>query len=185
VKLVVVSGTRVPPETTITAGPAEGAQVSDYGTFEFTGIDDVAPPSELVYECKVDTEDWSSCESPLGPASTEDGWHTLSVRALDDMLNADPTPAERRWRIDTRSPSKPHVARKGKTLRLTAADRGTPSRRLRFKCAVDAKRLHACPSLLRLRLPARRHVLRARAVDPAGNESGVRIFRFAVRRSPR
>ena len=182
-KVVVVSGTRVPPQTTITAGPAEGKQLSDYGTFEFTGIDDVAPPSELEYECKVDAENWSSCDSPFGPASTEDGWHTLSVRALDDMLNADPTPAQRHWRIDTQSPSKPHVVRKGKTLRFSATDRGTPSGSIRFKCSIDAKRLHLCPSRLRVRLPAGRHALRARAVDPAGNESDVKLVRFAVSRS--
>ena len=182
-KVVVVSGTHLPPQTTITAGPAEGAQVPDYGTFEFTGTDDVAPPSELEYECKVDDEEWSSCDSPFGPASTVDGWHTLSIRALDDMLNADPTPAQRRWRIDTQSPSKPQVVRKRKTLRLTATDRGTPSGSVRFKCSVDSKRLHVCASRLRLRLPAGRHVLRARAVDPAGNESDVKIVRFAVRRS--
>jgi hypothetical protein len=186
-QVVVVSGTHIPPDTSITAGPAEGSQVPDYGNFEFVGTDDVTPPSELEYECKVDDEDWSSCDSPFGPATTVDGWHALSIRALDDMLNADPTPAQRHWRIDTQSPSKPKVIvsrRRGAAvteLRLSATDRGTPAKRLRFRCAVDSKRLHACASRYRLRLRAGRHVLRVRAVDPAGNQSDARIARFAVR----
>ena len=84
-KVVVASGTHVPPDTTISDGPAEGAEISDYGDFAFTGTDDVAPPSELTFECKVDGDEWSECFTPYGPATTVDGWHTLSVRALDDM----------------------------------------------------------------------------------------------------
>lgn len=182
-ELVVVSGTPVPPDTRITAGPADGAQVPDYGNFEFQGIDDVAPPSEITFECKVDSGEWSECFTPYGPATTVDGWHTLSVRALDDMANVDPTPAVRHWRIDTRAPSKPKVVRSGATIRFSAKDQGTPARRLRFRCAIDARLLHACGSRLRVRLTARRHVLRVRAVDPAGNQGDVNTVRFVVRRS--
>jgi hypothetical protein len=183
IKVVAVSGTHVPPETTITAGPRDGAEVPDYGLFEFKGTDDVAPPSELTFECKVDGDEWSECFSPYGPDTIAEGWHTLNVRALDEMGNADPTPAHRRWRIDTLSPSKPRVARVGRaTFRFSATDRGTPSRRLRFRCAIDSKRLHTCGSRVRWELPARRHVVRVRAVDPAGNESDVKTVRFTVSR---
>jgi hypothetical protein len=182
-RIVVVSGTHVPPETTITDGPPDGAELPDYGLYVFAGSDDVAPAEEITFECKVDDEDWSSCDSPFAPVTIGDGRHTLSVRALDDMLNADPSPAQRRWRTDSRRPSKPKVVRKGTTFRFSAKDRGTPTKRLKFRCAIDSKRLHACGSRLRARLPARRHVLRVRAVDPAGNESDVKIVRFNVRRS--
>ena len=180
--LVVVSGSRIAPDTTIAAGPAEGSQTSDYGYWEFTGTDDVTPATELTYECKVDEGEWSSCETPFGPATTADGWHTLSVRALDDMLNADPTPAQRRWRIDTVSPSKPKVARLRRTLYFSAKDDGTPSRQLSYRCALDSKQLHGCGTSVRIRFPARRHVLRVRALDPARNESDLRIVRLAGRR---
>jgi hypothetical protein len=184
-QVVIVSGTHVPPETTITDGPADGAELPDYGVYTFTGSDDVAPESEITFECKLDAEDWTSCESSFAPVTVEDGWHTLRVRALDDMLNTDPTPAQRRWRTDSRSPRKPRVARSQRArstqFRFSSKDAGTPASHLRFRCAVDAKRLHACSSLYRLRLPAGRHVLRVRAADPAGNESGVKIVRFAVR----
>jgi hypothetical protein len=175
-QIVVVSGSHVSPETRITSGPRDGAQVRDERTFGFTGTDDVAPLDELRFECAIDGEEWSDCESPVG-GIIADGWHTLRVRALDDMLNADPTPAHRRWRIDTRSPSKPKVVRRGTMLQFSAEDRGTPSGRIRFRCAVDEKRLHACSS--RLRLPAEGHFVRVRAVDPAGNMSGMKIVRLA------
>jgi hypothetical protein len=187
-RVVVVSGTHVPPETTITDGPQDGAELPDYGLYVFSGADDVAPRTEITFECKVDAQEWSSCASPFAPVTIEDGWHTLSIRALDDMLNADPTPAQRRWRTDSKSPSKPRVARflRGNSaltqFRFSSSDAGTPARRLRFQCAVDAKRLHVCGSRHRVRLPSGRHVLRVRTADPAGNKSDVRIVRFAVRR---
>lgn len=185
-EIVAVSGTHVPPDTRITGGPRNGAEVRDEKTFEFTGTDDVASPPELTFECKVDAEDWSACESP-GGGVVEDGWHTLRVRALDDMLNADPTPAIRRWRIDTKAPSRPRAAgpRLARTdspeYRFSSTDPGTPRRRIRFRCAFDTKRLHVCTSAYRRHLPQGRHVLRVRAVDPAGNESGTTTVRIVLR----
>ena len=108
-EVVAVSGTHVAPDTTITGGPRDGAEVREEQTFEFTGSDDVADPSELTFECKVDTDDWSACESPEGGV-LDNGRHTLLVRAVDEMLNVDPTPAKRRWRLDTKAPSRPSVA---------------------------------------------------------------------------
>lgn len=185
-QIVVVSGTHVPPDTTFTFGRPDGAEVPNYGQqFGFVGIDDVAPPSEITYECKLDAEEWSDCQSPLRPATTEEGWHMQSVRAFDEMLNVDPTPARRRWRIDTKSPSKPNVVvlrrRRAVTeFHLSATDRGTPARRLRFRCALDAWRFHACASSFRRRLPSGRHVLRVYAFDPAGNGS-MKTVRFVIR----
>jgi hypothetical protein len=185
-EIVVVSGTRVPPDTRITGGPRDGAEVREQKTFEFTGTDDVVSPPDLTFECKVDAEEWSACQSPLGGV-LEDGWHTLRVRALDDMLNADPTPAKRRWRIDTRAPSRPSVAgprlarEDSPEYRFSSADPGTLRRRIRFRCAFDTKRLHVCSSASRRHLPPGRHVLRVRAVDPAGNESGTTTVRIVLR----
>jgi hypothetical protein len=188
-EIVIVSGTHVPPDTRFTFGPVNGAELSGYGQFGFVGIDDVAPPSELTYECKLDARDWSECASPLSSETHDQGWHTLSVRALDDMLNVDPTPAMRRWRIDTEEPSKPKVvvsSRPGTAkakFRIFATDRGTPMRRLRFRCAVDHTPFRACGSRFVLRLHSGRHSLRVCATDPAGNRSAPKIVRFVVRRS--
>jgi hypothetical protein len=178
-EIVVVSGTHVPPNTRITAGPPNGAEVRDERTFEFTGTDDVAPADELRYECMVDGADWSDCESPVGGV-VADGWHTLRVRALDDMLNADPSPTQRRWRIDSRPPSRPSVTLRNGVYRFSSKDRGTPARRIAFRCGVDTKRLHACGSRLRLKIRSGRHVLRVRAVDPASNQSGTTTVRLRL-----
>jgi large repetitive protein len=184
-EIVVVSGTHVPPDTTITRGPRNGAEVRGQPIFDFTGSDDVVSPNDLTFECSVDADEWSSCESPLAGV-IEDGWHTLRIRALDDMLNVDPTPAARSWRIDTKAPSRPSVraprpATRGTVYRFSSTDRGTSSHRLRFRCAIDTRRLHACASRYRLQLPPGRHVLRVRAVDPAGNESGTTTVRLVIR----
>jgi hypothetical protein len=185
-RIVVTSGTHVPPETTITYGPPDRAELPDFGLYVFSGTDDVAPHGEITFECKIDAANWSPCTSPFAPVTTDEGWHTLSIRALDDMLNADPTPAQRRWRTDSRSPSRPRVVRlrRGNStltqFRFSSTDAGTPTRRLRFRCAVDSKRLHACGSRYRVRLPSGRHVLRVRALDPAGNQSGVSAVRVRV-----
>ena len=179
-ELVVVSGTRVPPQTTITSGPSNGAQVREQRVFAFTGADDVAPADQIEFECQVDREEWSSCESPLGGV-VADGWHTLGVRALDEMLNADPSPAQRRWRIDSQAPSRPRVTLRNGVYRFSSKDRGTPARRITFRCGIDTKRLHACGSRLRLRIRSGRHVLRVRGVDPAGNQSGTTTVRLRLR----
>ena len=185
-EVVAVSGTHVAPDTTITGGPPDGAEVREEQTFEFTGSDDVADPSDLTFECKVDTDDWSACESPEGGV-LDNGRHTLLVRAVDEMLNVDPTPAKRRWRLDTKAPSRPRVAgpRFAQTsspqYRFSSADAGTPRRRVRFRCAFDSRRLHPCSSAYRRHLRQGRHVLRVRAVDPAGNESRMTTARIVVR----
>jgi hypothetical protein len=185
-EVVAVSGTHVPPDTTITGGPRDRAEVRRQQLFEFTGSDDVVGPPDLTFECKVDAEEWSSCESPVGDL-VDDGRHTFSVRALDDMLNADPTPARRSWRVDTKSPSRPSVRgpRLSTTLspvyRFSSRDAGTASSRIRFRCAFDTKRLHVCSTTYHRRLTQGRHVLRIRAVDPAGNESGTTTVRIVSR----
>jgi hypothetical protein len=187
-KIAIVSGTLVPPDTTFTFGPANGTELSGYGQFGFVGTDDVAPPNELTYECKVDRRGWSECASPLSSPTHDEGWHTLSVRALDDMLNVDATPAMRRWRIDTQEPSKPKAvvsSLRGPKVKFGffATDRGTPARRLRYRCALDHTRFRACGSRFALRLRSGRHSLRVCAIDPAGNRSAPKVLRFIVRPS--
>jgi hypothetical protein len=185
-EVVAVSGTHVAPDTTISGGPLDGAEVREEQTFEFTGTDDVLDPSELTFECKNDADDWSVCESPEGGV-LDDGWHTIHVRALDEMLNVDPTPATRRWRLDTKAPSRPRVVgprfarASSPQYRFSSADPGTPRRRVRFRCAFDTKRLHGCSATYGRRLRQGRHVLRVRAVDPAGNESRTTTARIVVR----
>jgi len=58
------------------------------------------------FECRIDSGRWTSCSSPdsLSPALTE-GSHTFDVRAIDEALNTDTTPASDTWIIDSGAPS--------------------------------------------------------------------------------
>jgi hypothetical protein len=185
--IVVVSGSRVPPETRLTAGPAEGSMVADsHAEFAFAGSDDVLQPAELTFECKADEDAWRDCPTPWG-IGLDDGRHTFSVRAIDEMLNVDQTPAQRTWTVDTTGPSKPvirgpRLVRSGKkvVLRFSATDELAGG--VRFKCAVDSTRLRRCRAIHRARLRPGRHIMRVRALDRLGNQSEVATFRVRVTR---
>jgi hypothetical protein len=188
--IIRASGSRIPPDTELTAGPAEGSMTADTAlVFQFTGSDDVLQPSQLTFECKTDEEGWEACTSQP-EVYVDDGRHTFSVRAVDDMLNVDPTPAQRTWTTDASGPSKPIVrgprsVRKGKrvVLRFSATDALAGG--VRYKCAVDSRRLRNCPAVLRLKLRPGRHVVRVRAVDRLGNQGEVASFRIRVKRARR
>ena len=49
----------------------------EYATFELAGTDDVAPPSEITFECKVDAQEWVPCETSFWSDATDEGWHTV------------------------------------------------------------------------------------------------------------
>lgn len=66
------------------------------------------------------------------------------------------------------------------TFRFASHEPGVSAKAIRFRCAVDSTRLHACPSPYRVRLRAGRHLLRVRAVDPRGRSSATTSVRIAV-----
>lgn len=188
--LVVVSGSRVPPDTQLTAGPGEGTMTAELELqFAFTGSDDVLQPSQLTFECKTDDDPWRECTSPLS-VSPRDGRHTFSVRAFDEMLNVDQSPAQRTLTVDTTGPSKPIIrgprsVRTGKrvVLRFSASDE--LARGVRFRCAFGSARLRNCPAVLRRKLRPGRHIVRVRALDRLGNQSELSTFRVRVKRTRR
>jgi hypothetical protein len=188
-KVVVVSGSRVPPDTQITSGP-QGTVRTVTASFDFTGTDDAIAPADLTFECKLGEDSWRDCASPHADTYT-DGSYTLSVRAIDEMLNVDPTPAQRTWILDTTGPSKPVIrgprsVRKGVlTVRFSSSDEFTPTGRIRYKCALDSRRLKSCPAVFRKRVRPGRHVLRAKAVDSVGNQGDLATFRILVKQKRR
>lgn len=190
--IVAVSGSRIPPDTQLTVGPREGSWTENLTpTFEFTGSDDAIQPAQLTFECKLDGDAWRACTSP-NQISVEDGRHTMSVRASDDMLNVDSTPAVRNWIVDTNEPSKPVIrgrrsVRSGQkvVLRFSATDALTPVRQLRFRCSVDGRRMRPCPKVYRVRLRSGRHQVRVRALDRVGYLGPVAKARITVVRARR
>jgi hypothetical protein len=118
------------------------------------------------------------------PAATHPG--DVSVSASGASSNASAAAA---WSVgdvvfaaksDSAAPRRPVVrgslvVRGGRTAvyHLSATDAFTPAAAVRFLCGVDAASLRPCAARLLLRLSPGSHVLRVRAVDPAGNRSAV------------
>jgi hypothetical protein len=175
------------PETDIASGPADDSYNSAAGVdFAFVGRDDVAAADQLVFECDVDGGGWGPCTSPKHYDGLADGRHTFAVRAVDPAANVDETPATRAWAVDTTAPVAPGVVGPRRTssprprYRLVSHDDGTPGTQLRYRCAFDSRRLRPCESRFGRSLTLGRHVLRARALDLAGNESRSASVRILV-----
>jgi hypothetical protein len=185
-EIVILSGSRVAPETQITAGPRDGSGSTLFNpTFQFTGTDDVLQPSQLVFECKLNEGAWESCRSPKR-LDLQQGRHTFSVRSIDDMLNVDASPEQRTWTIDRRGPSRPVIRgrrslRQGQrlVLRFSAKDDGIGG--VHFRCSFDSRVLRRCPARFRVKLRPGRHVVRVRALDRIGNISPLAKFRVTVK----
>ncbi len=62
----------------------------------------VTPPSDLAFECRLDSQDeaaFASCSSPKTYSDLGDGQHTFDVRAVDETGNKDPTPSRYAWTV--------------------------------------------------------------------------------------
>ena len=149
------------PETTIDSGPS-GIVATAAATFTFS-----SPAAGATFECALDAGSWEPCTSPHTVASLADGPHVLAVRA-----GADPTPAERRWTVDTSAPDTTITgAPKGEldggpfTFAFAASDAVS-----RFECQVDTGTWETCESPLRLEAAASgAHTFAVRARDRLDN----------------
>jgi hypothetical protein len=85
------------PDTAIDSGPAPESD-STSATISFVGIG-----SDLgSYECKLDAEDWRPCTPPASYNDLAVGSHTFSVRAIDDVGNADPSEATVTFKVTSK-----------------------------------------------------------------------------------
>jgi hypothetical protein len=92
---VSVGNDTTPPDTTITAGPADGSLVNPgFATFSFSADDN------STFECRLDDQvDFTSCESPITYTGLSLGSHTFEVQATDDDGNVETLPASRTWEV--------------------------------------------------------------------------------------
>ena len=98
-----VSSDTTPPETSITAGPAEGATIAVTSTsFSFASSE----PSST-FSCSVDGAPATACTSPLPLGGLSEGQHSFSVLATDAAGNADPSAATRAFTVDLVDPTPP------------------------------------------------------------------------------
>lgn len=92
---VVIASSLPPPDTMITAGPAQSStQTTGDATFSFssTGADDT-------FDCQLDQAVFSSCVSPKVYTQLANGAHVFRVRAKNAEGNPDATPSVREWTV--------------------------------------------------------------------------------------
>jgi streptogramin lyase len=75
-----------------------------------------------------------------------------------------------------------HTTDRTPTFRFVSHEAGVRSSAIRFRCAIDRKRLHGCPRRYTPTLQLGQHTLRVRAVDPRGRTSRTSIARVSVAR---
>jgi large repetitive protein len=174
-----------PPETTISDGPQEGDFSRENELLiAFAGSDDLSYASKLTFSCSLDGSAAAPCTSPYMQTALSDGEHTFAVRARDEAGKVDETPAAVSWTVDATPPSKPTVHGPRKTrsahprYEFQAHDGIDRPTDLLFRCSLDSRRLHPCGGSLRPTLRPGVHVLRAAAVDRAGNKSATATLRI-------
>jgi hypothetical protein len=86
------------PDTSISGQPSNPTS-SMTATFTFSGSDDVTPPANLTFECRLDSAAFAACSSPRSYSNLSNGTHTFKVRARDAAGNTDPTPASYSWTV--------------------------------------------------------------------------------------
>lgn len=77
-----------PPDTSLRAAPPASTDATT-ATFHFNAADMTA----VVFECSLDTGQWSACASPASYAGLTTGPHDFRVRARDVVGNLETTPA--------------------------------------------------------------------------------------------
>ncbi|MGE0550746.1 MAG: LamG-like jellyroll fold domain-containing protein [Kofleriaceae bacterium] len=155
----------VVPDTTITEAPAAFSALAE-ATFRFTSNE-----QNVTFECRVDGEPVETCGSPyVRPLG--DGEHSFSVRAIDQAGNADETPAEHLWSIDTVAPETeltdgPDAVDNSVWVRFEFR---SGENNVSFECTLDNAGYLPCTSGDRFGpLGDGQHVFLVRAKDRAGN----------------
>lgn len=130
-----------PPETTITSSPPAVSN-STTATFEF-GADEGAR-----FECRVDSEPFAGCSSPMTFNNLAEGNHTFEVFARDSAGNVDATPATWSWTIDLSAPDTSISSGPPSLTNETTATFafGSSETDATFECSLDGAAFSGCSS---------------------------------------
>ena len=93
------------PETTLGSGAPPATTTSKTATFTFSGSDNVDTAAQLRFECSLDGNAFSACQSPKDYTDLSVGSHSFRVRAVDGANNADGTPASYFWTVEAGAPT--------------------------------------------------------------------------------
>src|SRR6266545_3554638 len=133
------------------------------------------------FQCRVDAAAFVACVSGASFGPFADGLHTFFVRAVDAVGNASAA-ASVQWTIDTGAPAVPAIGAHA-ALVSTASTTFTFSSAgaSGFQCRVDAAAFAACASGASFGPFADGlHTFFVRAVDAAGNASGVASVQWTI-----
>ena len=158
------------PDTSFVTGPAGLTNVSS-AIFVLAG--------GVSFECKLDGGEFIPCASPVTYSGLAEGSHTLLVRAKDASGTVDPTPASRRWTVDTLAPDTYIEGGPSGAVASTTATFGfSADEGAAYECKLDGGAFAACESPLTLPALAQgAHTLAVRATDAAGNADATPALR--------
>ncbi len=156
-----------PVAPTIDTGPT-GLVASTAASFTFSNVE-----GGLVFECKLDSDPFAACTSPVDLTSLGQGSHTFQIRAKDAAGNTSPA-ASRTWTVDTVAPPTPTIdTGPTGTVASTSASFGFTATEI-IECRIDSDPFAACSSPAGYSSLAQgAHTFEVRASDLAGNMSGV------------
>lgn len=156
-----------PPETTIDSTPDDPSGLLE-ATFTFS-----ASEPDCLFFCRVGTDAFTNCVSPLTVSLSGQGPQDFQVYAVDAAENADPTPAAFSWIVDTTPPvvtisSGPSNPTDLATASLTfSADEDAT-----FTCSINNEAATSCTSPAEYAgLPEQSHSFTVTATDAAGNSA--------------
>jgi PKD repeat protein len=163
------------PETTVTGEPATPVRSAPQLTLS-------SSESPARFECSIDGAAFAVCASPYTPNVAAEGEHTVRVRAVDEAGNADATPDERRFTLDTTPPVVAVDSGPAGPIRSSSAafayHASEPVER--FECGLDGPLAECGDTFARSDLAEGAHVFRVRAADRAGNVGAVVTREFVV-----
>jgi hypothetical protein len=168
------------PDTTITSGPADPTN-SASGSITFTGSD--SGTGVASFQCAVDLDGYATCTSPWSMGALPDGPHQVTVRAVDDVGNYDPTPAIYTWTIDTSAPtvsitSAPPSSTTARSAAFSFTGAGGVDH---FECSLDSAAFAVCTSPVTVSgLTVGNHTFRVRAVNALGSTSSPAVAAWSV-----
>jgi hypothetical protein len=169
-------------------------------TFAFSGTDRGSGIDH--FECSIDGTPFDVCASPILFSNLADGSHALEVRAEDNVVNLDSSPAFFNWTIDTSPPTTSidsvvdnnrnsltndsNTRSNSITITFSGTDTGKEEVK-RFECSIDNSDFVMCTSPFGFPnlLSDGPHTFRVRAVDSSGNkDASAELFALNVDTTP-
>jgi hypothetical protein len=166
------------PDTGFVMTPPSLVNTTSAGPFAYR-----SNVGNATYECNLDGGLFGYCSATSDYRyTTEQGPHTMAVRAVDDYDWPDPTPATFAWTTDTVAPDTRIDSGPPDTATTTTATfsfSSTSADVARFECRLDSQSAVPCASPVTYSgLAGGGHWFSVAAIDHAGNRDGSDAYRY-------